>query len=469
MAIMVVEAQPEKGGECMSYKTFWEKWNIALQTDVQKGKLSCAMGSEYRPEYTSRSALTCTFKGNRKTIVCNLGLYTCNCDEFWAANKDKVPCCHLYRTAVECGVVDKYGVPIVHENNPEAYPNREKLFIEFIDRLETTLSIEQQQSFMKSIQYRIHCRDIDGLTNPERYQYHDVTPLIEMGIFEKISDANIAYLYGFGWAYSDIPNRILHSELQIPVDLKRNKHGSVSKRAIQSWALTIPDEVSEYIFPADNAECIVARPTTQFVAIHDLVAEYFNRKFVDKSTYNYLTGDSFCHPYGAIVLNYWKQKVMFPDDIVSSLLETHQCNRCISGQIGLTESSYHYIHKETSRGRSFSIKLISETDKECMTKLLLPIVEFYANSHKETSDYVDVILALSKLDAYLENEAQAGDMIQIMTIKELLLKTIKSPDEIKKDFLKLTACFDDGTQALGYSAILSKLHMNKHIVNISSE
>lgn len=91
----------------------WNHWNFCFQSPEQQQRLQRAKDPKYTPIFIDRNRCTAKIRGKSSTY--DVSLESCSCPDFQRRN---LPCKHMYRLAIELGVVDQ---PVSSYKNGDGY------------------------------------------------------------------------------------------------------------------------------------------------------------------------------------------------------------------------------------------------------------------------------------------------------------------------------------------------------------
>lgn len=91
----------------------WNHWNFCFQSPEQQQRLQRAISPEYTP--ISIDCNNCTAKIRGKSSTYTVSLESCSCSDFQRRN---LPCKHMYRLAIELGVIDQ---PVLSYKSGDGY------------------------------------------------------------------------------------------------------------------------------------------------------------------------------------------------------------------------------------------------------------------------------------------------------------------------------------------------------------
>lgn len=287
------------------------KWNeaIHIHSDQQK-RLISAQKAECTPLNIDREKQTGVFSGRRGLY--NVMLNQCNCGDFIRRH---LPCKHIYRLAIELGLVNLQAKADITIIKKLPHPDSFKLE-ESVDKIEK-LSTEEQLE-LKNILFEIlfHKKTSVGVK-----ENTNISNIINQEILYKFEDPK--ELLGT-FSRNELNNRL--SPLNI-VGFKKNM--SLSK-LIQFCIENIPDKIND-IF----SDALSVRLNPLFEKSKRKLYTYLRRKYDDET---YFDGENIVEipagakPIGSISIGQSAFesaiKYKFPDDDVTTLLNKYNKNRC---------------------------------------------------------------------------------------------------------------------------------------------
>lgn len=290
----------------------WDDWGDIHFSPEQKNRITSAKKSSCTPLSIDITIGNGVFSGSHG--IYSTTLSSCECGDFI---RRKLPCKHMYRLAMECGLFD--GGEIKSDSaaiiSPEPTPKeRLQIFRDVISVLETY--DEEVQNEIREMIYNFNtnrsyiCNDIAPFDDAIKRGYIDVIKDNKQAIQSHTQKYTIEKLEETGFAF--------------PEDLKK------TKKARYEWCLSHPDIVGEIVYP-----------NVAFLQISGLlkiskkrVYTYLRRKFLDETIY-LEDGETSEIPYGS---NYSisvgidgisSLHLDFPDDEITEMLNKYGVNRCV--------------------------------------------------------------------------------------------------------------------------------------------
>ena len=262
------------------------KWSDELhELPDQKKRLLSAIKKDMAPTSVDRENLHGVFKGSGK-VPYQTEIHSCTCRDFQLRHK---PCKHIYRLAIECGLldadscgIDKASIPVPQITLEEAVgllenlPNECQLFLKrYLDGGDSVHSVEMSEAY-------------EPLLSSELIQI--APPTIDSIYFYKASELiDICTSRGY--------SPPLHT----------------TKKKLAAWCVeNAPDCFFSFVF----APSFQKRQRTAY--------RYLHRKFDWNYYVNPNTMHEYRYPSGS-------ENNMFPDDAITALLNLYGHNRCING------------------------------------------------------------------------------------------------------------------------------------------
>lgn len=289
----------------------WKKWDEVHSEPDQKKRIVSAKKSENTPLSIDKAAGTATFSGSHGIYSTTLEM--CKCGDFIRRNK---PCKHIYRLAIECGLINVGTVSsdVKAIKAPAPTPSeRKKALDRAVDLLESYT--DEVQSKICEMMYLTNTGKMCPCENVEKFQKAIADGLVEtyqndeQALHEHTQKLTLEKLAALAFSF--------------PADLK------TTKKARFEWCLTHASEVAPLAYP----DFAFIRPTGLLEVAKKKVYTYLLRKYRDSTVMNG-DGGFITIPHGAefstsvSVSGVSELRLQFPDDDVTDLLNKHGSNRC---------------------------------------------------------------------------------------------------------------------------------------------
>lgn len=289
----------------------WKKWGeVHVEPDQQK-RLASAKKAENTPLSIDKSKAVATFSGSHG--VYNTTLEMCSCGDFIRRRK---PCKHIYRLAVECGLVNAGAVSSDTKAIKAPAPTsaeRKQTLLKVVALLETYS--DEVQNKIREMIYFANTGRMCPCENSEKFKKAIADGLVETyrddeqtlrGHTQKLT---LEKLEAAGFAFPD--------------DLK------TTKKARFEWCLAHADVIAPLAYP----DFVFLRPTELLTIAKKKVYTYLLRKYTDDNIMDE-NGNFRSIPHGAeysVAVSESGVKeliVQFPDDEITELLNKYDANRC---------------------------------------------------------------------------------------------------------------------------------------------
>ena len=299
----------------------FDSWDQSIhELDEQQKRISSAQKAETSPSKVDKENFMGVFPGSGGKSY-QTSLASCTCVDF---ARRKLPCKHIYRLAMECGVFDKQFKTGVNKNTLKASQFSLRDAVAELEKLETA-----DQIIIKMFL-------CDHLYHDEEYLCvlkDKSTNLLKSPLLQSIDSPESIALRAFK------RNQILHILDEHGITgFKRNS----SRDKLISWCIeNIQDCWS--VFP----KVCVFQFSLNFQSAQRKVYSYLLRKFDWEL---YFDGEKeIRYPHGAMdgdllitfsplseegqtpSLNDDQQLLYFPNDEITELLTFYGCNRCLNG------------------------------------------------------------------------------------------------------------------------------------------
>lgn len=289
----------------------WKKWDAVHSEPDQQKRISSAKKAENTPLSIDKSAGVGMFSGSHG--IYNTTLETCGCGDYIRRNK---PCKHIYRLAIECGLVAVGAVcsDIKAVKAPALTSAERKQALLNVIALFETYSDEIQNE----IREMIYCTNTGKMCSCENTD--KLNKVIADGLIEIFRDDEQALR---AHAQKLTLEKLEAVGFKFPEDLKN------TKKARFEWCLTHAATVAPLAYP--NFAFI--RPAGLLNVAKKKAYTYLLRKYADDNIMDE-NGGFHSIPHGAecsvLVSESGVSKlvVQFPDDEITDLLNKYNANRC---------------------------------------------------------------------------------------------------------------------------------------------
>lgn len=232
-----------------------ENWNNALEKPGQNERLKRAQSVACTPIEFNRDDSCGVFSG--KNGIYKTTLNNCTCVDF---NRRKLPCKHIYRLAIELGLIDETAesdIRKVKRPTPPGYSYDEA--IDIIERLPTASLLTLKEA-MYLIFYN-RKQDLVGICLES-----SLAPIVEAGVLE-VSDDLFTKLEAFG--RNEIRDRLIEYGI---TDFKKN----ASHKELSKW-------VCENVSDADSvfSDAVAVRISDKFIKSSRQIYMYLCNLFSD--------------------------------------------------------------------------------------------------------------------------------------------------------------------------------------------
>lgn len=278
--------------------------------DQQKRIVSSKL-PKVMPLNINKDSLTGVFCGSRGEVY-DTSLESCTCSDF---KTRKLPCKHIYRLAIECGLMDA-------ALKPKACPMNDITLAESVSILESYL--EATQVFIKELLRHITRSDA-GIVLLE---CNKLGKIIKPITGFMLVDILPCPFFDFSLAPPDIVmGKMLKRDIVEILKRRGNiPEGKMTKETLVNWCIkNLPD------IPGDLPQIIIVSCTSSFQKVHDITYRYLRRKY----EWNMLLSEDEAknapvfYPFDAEFRN--SDVCFFPDDEISELLSKYGHNRCTGG------------------------------------------------------------------------------------------------------------------------------------------
>ena len=315
----------------------WPLWDSIKETELFKSTINDAFNISLAPVYIGGESLTGFFLENGTIIHCTLSGFSGGCciestvrnHSYKTTNQTLFsPCKHTIRLLYELGYIDRGGnktPPIVAEKHFVS-----SIFLHHIEAIENQPTAQQ----IKLLDLLSDFKSLNPITHAffPICIYSDTFKLFEaLSIFRKSLDQSIVIESPFGFVKSAEAVGI-----SFPEHLTRTKAGKISFDTKYQWCLQNIENIVPIVYPNHIAINI----QSSFLPYVDAVKSYLKRKFWDTSrNINNSNGlkSEILHPYDA---TRYEDGFAFPDDIVTTALNLHNCNRCTTWTPGIKVASH---------------------------------------------------------------------------------------------------------------------------------
>lgn len=283
-------------------KELWEKWDSCHNDAGQKKRQASAKKTACTPTFVDYIEQTGTFVGSSGHYTVSLD--HCTCVDF---NRRKLPCKHMYRLAMELGLMDGE-----YESNTADVVAPIRVKIDFPECVEIVESLSvDAQIFFKNLLHNMNSKDIYRrvVCSPE------LTELMGAGLLEESSNPKMQLS---GYKIKELKERLVSIGYSSAIR---------SKEELVDWII---NNLAEYI-PKICSDTIIVRVPEGVK--YQKAYLYLLRKFDNDS---YVDDNMVWHdiPHGAVFstsvgINGVSGLILqFPDDDVTDLLNKYNANRC---------------------------------------------------------------------------------------------------------------------------------------------
>ncbi len=290
----------------------FEVWDGVHDAPDQKKRIASAKSASCTPLSIARDIPAGSFSGSHG--VYETTLEACTCVDFM---RRKLPCKHIYRLAMELGILLSDGVKsdAAQIKAPAPSPSqRREILRAVVDKLEGY-----------DVQVQDGIREILYMTNKnEPYLCEDPS------LFEApIADGLLSFFTDYGRVIQAHTQKNTLEKLEavwfsFPDGLKN------TKKAKYEWCLEHADEVGPIAYPA----AVFLQPSGPLDVVRRKVYTYLLRKLTDDYTMDVNSGELMRIPHGSefsvtvTIGGVSSLRLSFPDDEITELLDLHGANRC---------------------------------------------------------------------------------------------------------------------------------------------
>lgn len=299
----------------MAILELWEIWDNVHNSEDQKKRQASAQKAECTPLSIDADARKGIFSGSHGSYVTSLE--DCICMDFI---RRKLPCKHMYRLAMELGVIKEDAVSDI--SKIKIPPPIDSITLAEAVALLEGLQSEVQMVFRSFLlEHMYHKKDHVGMVKDAR-----VAQLIYAGLLVEVGDAD-AQLYAY--KRDELKERLVQNNI---TGFRKN----MSLDSLVSWCIeNIPG-----IIPAICSDAVAVTLAPRLVKSRKKIYTYMRRKFDTDLYFDPNTGETRNIPAGAefsvsIDLGVTGASVgiavlSFPDDEVTELLDQYGANPCRS-------------------------------------------------------------------------------------------------------------------------------------------
>lgn len=292
-------------------QNMWKKWDGMHSDPEQQKRIISAKKAENTPVSIDKNAGAATFSGSHGLYKTTLA--ACTCMDF---SRRKQPCKHIYRLAIECGLMSAGAVSSDSKAIKTPAPTsseRKQALARAVELLETYT--DEAQSKIREMLYLNNTGKSCPCENTEIMQKAIADGLVEtyqndeQALREHTQKMTLEKLEALGFSF--------------PADLKS------TKKARFEWCLAHASEVVPLVYP----RFAFIRPAGLLEVAKKKVYTYLLRKYTDDNVMNE-DGQFIAVPHGAEFLTVVSPagvselRIQFPDDEVTDLLNKHGSNRC---------------------------------------------------------------------------------------------------------------------------------------------
>lgn len=293
----------------MEDSLFTQEWTTDIhETPEQKKRLSSAKKAETTPLEVDIKNQTATFAGSGNDPY-NVTLTSCTCRDFVLR---KLPCKHIYRLAIECGIIDSEVCVGINKNIQISFPDAIseienlsdecQLFIKqllYYEPIVSTISDNTQALLTCTFLEAVNVRAEDVLAAMRK---KDILEILQEQSF--LPEKNLKKDDLIPWCIENVPNleKLLAKEYSFTLSQKCKKIKHKLKLYLKrkfDWESYYGDDMRKIYYPG-GAKC------------EDV-----------ELTINFSSGEFESH--GDPNIYY------FPDDDITKLLTHYGHNRCLGG------------------------------------------------------------------------------------------------------------------------------------------
>lgn len=289
----------------------WKKWDSVHSEPDQQKRITSAKKAENTPLTIDKNTAVATFSGSHGVYFTTLE--TCKCGDFIRRNK---PCKHIYRLAIECGLITAGAVSSDAKaiKAPAPTPTERKQALLKVVAILETYSDEVQNKIREMIYCSntgraCPCENSDKLNKVIADGIVDTYHDDEQTLREHTQKMTLEKLEALGFSF--------------PANLK------TTKKARFEWCLAHASEVAPLAYP----RFAFIRPAGLLETAKKKVYTYLLRKYTDDTVMNG-DGQFIAIPHGAEFstsvspAGVSELRLQFPDDEITELLNKYGANRC---------------------------------------------------------------------------------------------------------------------------------------------
>lgn len=294
----------------------FEVWNGVHDAPDQKKRIASAKSASCTPLSVTLDTSSGSFSGSHG--IYETTLESCTCIDFM---RRKMPCKHIYRLAIQLGILSADGVKSDATQIKAPAPSR-----------------SQRKEILFNVVERIEAYDVrvqDGIREVI-YTTNKGKPYLceDSGLFDApLADGLLASFVDYGRAIRAHTQKSTLEKLEtagftFPESLKN------TKKAKYEWCLEHADEVGEIAYP----DVVFLQPSGPLDVVKRKVYIYLLRKFTDDYTMNANSDELMTIPHGAefsataSISGGITPSLSFPEDEITELLDLHGANRCRTWQ-----------------------------------------------------------------------------------------------------------------------------------------
>lgn len=280
--------------------SIWDE-SIHFSYDQQK-RLSSAQKSETSPQSIDNEKQCAEFPSSGKKPY-RTTLSSCTCPDFC---RRKLPCKHIYRLAMQCGIIDAEFKSGKNKNTilAEAFSTSE--LVAEVEKLNDTAQVE-----MKTFLYNNLNSDI------QTYAFDDEScddSLFKSQLLKEVRTPISVYLRGMR------KDEIVALLSRIGIDSGKRKKSELVELCEENYSRVIP------LFQPIHTFAFTDKVKPNIRKLY----RYLLRKY-DWDSYDDFDGTYFKYPHGAHPSDDNPNIYYFPEDEITKLLNKYNCNRCLNG------------------------------------------------------------------------------------------------------------------------------------------